>query len=63
MGRLNRLLNGWANFSGYAAGIESRMTAHSDRVGVASELTRRGASTTDVMLADNWKARLSRATS
>ena len=34
-----------------AAGIESRVTAHSGRVGLASELTSRGASTTDVMLA------------
>ena len=33
-----------------AAGIESRVTAHSGRVGLASELTSRGASTTDVML-------------
>ena len=38
-----------------AAGVESRMTAHSGRVGLASELTTRGASTTDVMLAGNWK--------
>ena len=38
-----------------AAGVESRMTAHSGRVGLASELTSRGASTTDVMLAGNWK--------
>ena len=37
-----------------AAGIE-RVTAHSGRVGLASELTSRGASTTDVMLAGNWK--------
>ena len=38
------------------AGIESRVTAHSGRVvGLASELTSRGASTTDVMLAGNWK--------
>ena len=34
-----------------AAGVERRMTAHSGRVGLASELTSRGASTTDVMLA------------
>ena len=34
-----------------AAGIERRVTAHSGRVGLASELTTRGASTTDVMLA------------
>ena len=37
-----------------AAGIE-HVTAHSGRVGLASELTSRGASTTDVMLAGNWK--------
>ena len=38
-----------------AAGGESRVTAHSGRVGLASELTSRGASTTAVMLAGNWK--------
>ena len=38
-----------------AAGIEARVTAHSGRVRVASELTTRGASTTEVMLAGNWK--------
>ena len=38
-----------------AAGVEHRVTAHSGRVGLASELTSRGASTTDVMLAGNWK--------
>ena len=38
-----------------AAGVEGRVTAHSGRVGLASELTRRGASTTDVMLAGGWK--------
>ena len=37
-----------------AAGVE-HVTAHSGRVGLASELTSRGASTTDVMLAGNWK--------
>ena len=37
------------------AGVESLVTAHSGRVGLASELTSRGASTTDVMLAGNWK--------
>ena len=36
-----------------AAGVENRVTAHSGRVGLASELTTRGASTTDV--AGNWK--------
>ena len=38
-----------------AAGITTRLTAHSGRVGLASELTARGASTTDVMLAGAWK--------
>ncbi len=38
-----------------AAGIEPRLTAHSGRVGLASELTARGASTTETMLAGNWK--------
>ena len=38
-----------------AAGIEARVTAHSGRVGLASELTARGASTTEVILAGNWK--------
>ena len=37
-----------------AAGVE-HVTAHSGRVGLASELTSWGASTTDVMLAGNWK--------
>ena len=37
-----------------AAGVE-HVTAHSGRVGLASELTSRGASTTDVILAGNWK--------
>ena len=35
--------------SSAAAGVERRVTAHSGRVGLASELTSRGASTTDVM--------------
>ena len=38
-----------------AAGLERRITAHSGRVGLASELTARGASTADVMRAGNWK--------
>ena len=38
-----------------AAGLERRVTAHSGRVGLASALTSGGASTTDVMLAGNWK--------
>ena len=38
-----------------AAGIAPHVTAHSGRVGLASELTARGASTTAVMLAGNWK--------
>ena len=37
-----------------AAGVE-HVTAHSGRVGLASEFTSRGAPTTDVMLAGNWK--------
>ena len=37
-------------FTAAAAGIERRVTAHSGRVGLASELTSSGASTTDVML-------------
>ena len=37
-----------------SAGVEP-VTAHSGRVGLATELTSRGASTTDVMLAGNWK--------
>ena len=36
-------------------GVERRVTAHSGRVGLASELTSRGASTIAVMLAGNWK--------
>ena len=36
-------------------GFMARMMAHSGRVGLASELTARGASTTEVMLAGNWK--------
>ena len=36
--------------------FRSRVTAHSGRVGLASELTSRGASTTAVMLAGNWKS-------
>ena len=39
-----------------AAGIEKRITAHSGRVGLAVELTRRGASTHDVMHAGHWKS-------
>ena len=38
-----------------AAGVDGRITAHSGRIGLASELTSRGASTTDVMLAGRWK--------
>ena len=37
------------------APLGSRMPVHSGRVGLASELTARGASTTEVMLAGNWK--------
>ena len=38
-----------------AAGVQGRITGHSGRVGLASELTRRGASTTETMLAGGWK--------
>ena len=38
-----------------AAGIEGRLTGHSGRVGLASELTARGASTTETMLAGGWQ--------
>ena len=38
-----------------AAGIEPRLTAHSGRVGLATELAARGASAHDVMRAGNWK--------
>ena len=38
-----------------AAGIEGRITGHSGRVGLASELTARGASTTETMLAGGWR--------
>ena len=38
-----------------AAGISGRITAHSGRVGLACELTRRGASITETMLAGGWK--------
>ncbi len=39
-----------------AAGIGKRITGHSGRIGLAEELTRRGASTHEVMLAGNWKS-------
>ena len=39
-----------------AAGIEGRVTAHSTRIGMASELTRRGASMQAVMKAGNWQS-------
>ena len=38
-----------------AAGLERRVSAHSGPVGLARELTSRGASTTDGMLAGHWK--------
>ena len=38
-----------------AAGLSGRITAHSGRMGLASELTRRGASITETMLAGGWK--------
>ena len=39
-----------------AAGIDKHITGHSGRVGLAVELTLRGASTHEVMLAGNWKS-------
>lgn len=41
--------------AGRAAGVERRLTGHSGRVGLAFELTARGASTADVMLAGGWR--------
>ena len=41
--------------AGRAAGVEVRLTGHSGRVGLASELTSRGAPTAAVMLAGGWK--------
>ena len=41
--------------AGQAAGLPVRLTAHSGRVGLASELTARGASTAAVMRAGAWK--------
>lgn len=38
-----------------AAGIKGRITGHSGRVGLAGELTARGASTTEIMLSGGWK--------
>jgi len=44
-----------AFMAGLRRGITHKLTAHSGRVGLASELTARGASTTETMLAGNWK--------
>lgn len=38
-----------------AAGVEGRVTGHSGRIGLASELVSRGASTADTMLAGGWR--------
>ena len=38
-----------------AAGIKGRITGHYGRIGLASELTARGASTTETILAGGWK--------
>ena len=38
-----------------AAGVQGRVTAHSGRIGLATELTRRGAPTAATMLAGGWK--------
>lgn len=39
-----------------AAGLEGDYTGHSGRVGLAVELVRRGASTTEVQLAGGWRS-------
>ena len=39
-----------------AAGLKGRITPHSGRIGLATELTRRGASITETMLAGGWKS-------
>ena len=49
------LWRGTLQAAAVAAGVEHRLTGHSGRVGLASELTARGASTADVMLAGGWK--------
>ena len=49
-GQINRRIQAAAA----AAGIVG-ISAHSGRVGLASELTARGASTTETMLAGGWK--------
>ena len=46
-----RYLKNAAAAAAAAAGLPGRLTAHSGRVGLASELTARGASTTAVMRA------------
>ena len=47
----DQVLGGLNGQSARAAGIDGRITGHSGRVGLASELTARGASTTETMLA------------
>lgn len=39
-----------------SAGLKGNLTAHSFRVGLAAELTRRGASLQEVMHAGGWKS-------
>ena len=43
------------NAAARAAGIDGRITGHSGRVGLASELTARGASATETMHPGGWK--------
>ena len=38
------------------AGVKGRIASHSGRIGLATELTRRGASLQEVMLAGNWSS-------
>ena len=49
-----RLVKGDCAAAAKATGIKGRITSHSGRIGLATELTRRGASLQEVMLAGNW---------
>ena len=52
--RSGAALEGFRHTAAKAAEIEGRITGHSGRVGLATELTIRGASTADTMLAGGW---------
>ena len=47
--------NGVGTLACAAAGLEGRRTSHGGRVGLAVELTARGASTHAIQLAGGWK--------